>query len=139
MSVVLILCDRLVAHGVKTLRRGLFLLCLQPLFDPFASALGKALSDRFREVIGMLASRVVEESNLLSVSATPLAEQEMDPQANSLHQGELPIECSRLKATGLLATQGQQQEDFHSTIPCFPNQSSAFAGSRNRESAYLNK
>jgi hypothetical protein len=71
------------------------------LFDPFASAWGKALS--FSEVIGMLANRVVEKSNLLSVSATPLAEEEMHPQANSLHRRELPIECLRLKAAGLLA------------------------------------
>jgi hypothetical protein len=32
----------------------------------------------------MVARRIVEETNLLSVSATPFTKQEMDPQANSL-------------------------------------------------------
>jgi len=60
----------------------------------------------------MLARGIVEETNLLSVSATPLTKQEMHLQANSLHQGEFPIKCLRLKAAGLLASGGQQGNRF---------------------------
>src|SRR5262245_38749801 len=49
----------------------------------------------------------------------------MYPQANSLHHGELPIERVGLKPACLLASGGQQQEDFHSTTPCLPNQFSS--------------
>jgi len=44
-------------------------------------------------LIGMLARGIVEETNLLSVSATPFTKQEMDPQAAPLHQGEFSIKC----------------------------------------------
>ena len=76
----------------QNLTSGLFSLCLQPLFDPFASAMGKVLSDRFSEVIGMLASRVAEEANLFSVAATPFAEEEVHPQTNSLDQRQFSVE-----------------------------------------------
>jgi hypothetical protein len=37
-------------------------------------------------MIGMLASRVVEESNLLAVPSTPFADKEVHPETNSLDQ-----------------------------------------------------
>jgi hypothetical protein len=82
------------------------------LFDPFASALGKVLSDICSKVIGMLASCVAEEANLFSVAATPFAEEEVDPQTNSLDQRQFSVESLRLKATSLLARGGQQRNRF---------------------------
>jgi hypothetical protein len=60
----------------------------------------------------MLASGVAEEANLFSVPATPFAEEEVHPQTNSLHQRQLSVESLRLKATSLLASEGQQGNRF---------------------------
>ena len=70
--------------------------------------MGEGLGD----LIGMLVRGIVQETNLLSVSATPLTKEKMDPQTNSLHQGELSIKCLRLKTAGLLASGGQQGNRF---------------------------
>jgi len=70
------------------------------------------MAEGLGELIGMLVRGIVEETNLLAVSATPLAKEEMDSQANSLHQGELSIKRLRLEAAGLLASGGQNCNRF---------------------------
>jgi hypothetical protein len=54
----------------------------------------------------MLVRGIVEETDLLSISAAPFAKGKMNSQTNSLHQRELSIKGLRLEATGLLATGG---------------------------------
>jgi hypothetical protein len=104
--------DRLVAHRGQTLHFGLFFLCSEPLFYPLTGVLRECVGVGPGELTGMLARRIVQETDLLSISATPLTKQEMDPQAKSLHQGEFALECLRLKAAGLLASGRQQGNRF---------------------------
>jgi hypothetical protein len=56
--------------------------------------------------------RVVEESNLLSVPATPFAKEEVNPETHSLDQRQLSVKGLRLKAAGLLAGWGQHGNRF---------------------------
>src|SRR5215471_15151399 len=98
--------DRLVAHGGQTLHLGLFFLRPELLFYPLTSILRERWGKGLGELIGVLVRGIVEETNLVSVSATPLAEQEMYPQADSLHERKFSIQCLRLKAGGLLAAWG---------------------------------
>jgi hypothetical protein len=76
--------DWLVAHRGQTLHLGLLFLRSEPLFHPLTGVRRECGGGGLRELIGMVARRIVEETNLLSVSATPFTKQEMDPQANSL-------------------------------------------------------
>jgi hypothetical protein len=70
------------------------------------------MAEGFRKFIGMLMRGIVEKTNLISISAAPLAKEEMDSQANSLHRGELSIKCLGLEAAGLLASGGQNCNRF---------------------------
>jgi hypothetical protein len=60
----------------------------------------------------MLPRRVVEESNLLSVPATPFAKEEVNSETKSLDQRQLSVKGLRLKAASLLARRGQQGNRF---------------------------
>jgi len=98
--------------GAAGLTDYLFLVRPKSSLDPLSRFIRELLRDRFCQFIRMLVRGIVEETNLLSVSATPLTKEKMDSQANSLHQGECSIKCLRLKAAGLLASGGQQGNRF---------------------------
>jgi hypothetical protein len=61
-------------------------------------------------MVGMVAGRVVEEANLLTIPTAPFAKEEMYPQANSLDPRQFPIKSLRLKAACLLAI-GRKQSN----------------------------
>jgi len=65
----------------------------------------------------MLVGRVAQKSDLLSVTATPFTEQEMNTQAKSLAQGKFAVECLRLETGRRFAAWGKisepSNEGFH--------------------------
>jgi len=69
--------DRLVAHGRQTLHLGRFFLCSQPLFYPLASILRECVTVGLGDLVGMFDRRMMEETDLLTIAATPLAKQQM--------------------------------------------------------------
>ncbi len=82
----------------------LFFLGAQPLLHSLTSGFGKFLVWGFYQLIGVFVGCLAEEMNLLSISATPFAEEEMNPKADALKNGEFVVQCLRLKSAGLPAT-----------------------------------
>jgi hypothetical protein len=82
------------------------------MFHPFTSVLRECLVDGLGKFIGMLVRGIVEETNLFSIPAAPPAKEDMNSQADSLHQGEFSIKSLRLQAAGLLTSGGQNCNRF---------------------------
>jgi len=81
----------------------LLFLGAQPLLHPLTGGIGKFLGGGFYQLIGMFVGRVVKETDLLSIAATPFAEQEMNPEADALGKGQPVIQRLGLKTAGLPA------------------------------------
>ena len=103
-TVASILSDGLVARARQSLHASLFFLGVQPLLHSLAGGIGKFLRGGFYELIRVIVGCVTEETNLLSIPATPFAQQKMNPKPDALENGQLVIERLRLKPAGLPAT-----------------------------------
>lgn len=74
------------------------------LFDALSCFGGKLLRDRVGQFIRVLVCGVPQKTDLFSVASTPLAEQQVQLQAEPLRKGQLAIERVRLQTRCLLAT-----------------------------------
>jgi len=73
----------------------------QPLLSSLTGGIGKFLTGGAYQLIEVFVGCVVEETNLLSVAATPFAEQKMNPKADMLENWQFVIQRFRLKTTSL--------------------------------------
>src|SRR5207245_7727501 len=69
----------------------------ESVLDPLSRFVRKSLRNRFGHFVRMLVGRVAQKSDLLSVTATPFTEQEMNTQAKPLAQRKFAVECLRLQ------------------------------------------
>jgi hypothetical protein len=84
--------------------QSLFFFDAQPLLHSLTGGIRKFLVSGIYQLIGVFVGCVTEETNLLSISATPFAKQEMNPKADALENWQSVIQRFRLKTTGLPAT-----------------------------------
>lgn len=104
MKVTSISYDGFVARGKQTLHAFLLFFGAEALLYPLTGGVGKFLRGGFYQFAGVFVGCVVEETNLLSVAATPFAEQKMNPKSDLLGQREVTIHGLRLQTRGLAAT-----------------------------------
>jgi hypothetical protein len=103
MTVASILSDGLVARGRRPLHASLLFFRAQPLLHSLTGGIGKFLAGGFYQLIRAFVGCVAEKTDLLSVAATPFAEQKMNPEADALEKGQFVIQRQGLKTTGLFA------------------------------------
>jgi hypothetical protein len=75
----------------------------QPLLHSLPGGIRKFLAGGFYQFIGMFVGCVAKETDLLSVAATPFAEQKMNPKADALENWQFVIQRLGLKTAGLFA------------------------------------
>src|SRR5262249_19245604 len=92
----------------QTLHDRLFPFGPQLPLDPFSCFVGEFLRSSFEHFIGMLVRCVPQESELLAISATPRAQEQMQSESDSLENRQLAVERRGLQPRGLPATEGKR-------------------------------
>ncbi len=88
---------------------GLFPFVAQAALDALAGFLRKLLRHRFRHLVGVVVSGMLEKINLPAVTSAPLAYQQMHPKSGAFGKGHRPVKRIRLQAQHLAAI-GQASE-----------------------------
>lgn len=107
MTVVLLLSGELVAHKSQTLHDWLFPFGAQLPLDPFSCFVGEFPWSSFDHFIGMFVCRIPQETELLSVPATPCAQEHMQAKSDSLENRQLAVERRGLQPRSLPAIGGK--------------------------------
>jgi hypothetical protein len=70
--------------GADLTRASLFFLSAQCLSHPLTNGIGKFLAYGLYEFIGVFVGCVAQETDLLSITAAPFAQQKMNPKADAV-------------------------------------------------------